>query len=74
MSSNTHSIGWFEECIKEKRINYFEYNEFNSIEEIGSGLIGKVYKAKWKNEKYLVLKSFNLDNDTVKEIICEVCN
>ena len=75
MSTNTHWIEWIEKCIKERRIKCYEYNEFSKVEEIGSGLIGKVYRANWKqNEKCLALKSFSLDNATVKQIIDEVCN
>ena len=65
-----------EQCIKEKHVQYFEFNEFNKIEEIDSGLVGKVYKAIWtQSEKCLALKSFNnLDNSIVKEIVDEVSN
>ena len=52
-----------EKCIKEKYLKYYEYSEFSKIEEIGGGLVGKVYKTKWKqSEKSLALKSFSLDN------------
>ena len=51
------------------------YEEFIDIEEIGGGLVDKVYKANWKQgEKLVALKSFSLDvSDAVKEIVSEVC-
>ena len=73
MSVDTCSL--LEQCIVEKRIEYYEYKEFNEIEEIGSDLVGKVYKANWsRGEKCLVLKSFSSDSVTVKEIEYEVSN
>jgi hypothetical protein len=44
------------------------------MEEIGSGLVGKVYKANRKqNGECLVLKSFSSNNnDIVREIVNEV--
>ncbi|POG80832.1 kinase-like domain-containing protein [Rhizophagus irregularis DAOM 181602=DAOM 197198] len=60
-----------EQCVKKYHLKYYKYNEFDQIKEIGGGLVGKVYKANWKqNGKCLVLKSFNLDN--VEEIISEI--
>ncbi|CAB4388385.1 unnamed protein product [Rhizophagus irregularis] len=60
-----------EQCVKKYNLRYYKYDEFNKIEVIGGGLVGKVYKANWKqNGKCLVLKSFNLDN--VKEILYEI--
>ena len=65
---------WIEEAINKKHIKYYEYEHFKNIQEIGSGAFGKVFRANWKNfEHYLALKSFfNLNNITVKEIVCEV--
>jgi len=67
-------INWIEEAITNKHIKYYEYDRFSNIQEIGSGAFGKVFRANWKNsEQYLALKSFfNLNNITVKEIVCEV--
>ena len=67
-------INWIEEAITKKHIKYYEYDRFSNIQEIGSGAFGKVFRANWKNsEQYLALKSFfNLNNITVKEIVCEV--
>jgi hypothetical protein len=69
-------ISWIEEAIDKHRIKYYEYNEFNNFQEIGTGGFAKVYRANWKNfEKHFALKSFfNLDNITVKEIVREVIN
>jgi serine/threonine protein kinase len=52
-------INWIEEAISKKHIKYYEYENFNNIEEIGSGSFGKVYRANWKSSKsFLALKSF----------------
>ena len=73
MSADTHRIEWIENCIIEKLIKYYEYNEFNKVEEIGSGIVGKVYRANLKqNEKRIALKSFSSDSITVKQIVNEV--
>jgi hypothetical protein len=67
-------IGWIEEAIDKEHLKYYEYNQFSSFQEIGTGGFGKVYRANLKNlEKCFALKSFfNLNNTTVKEIVCEV--
>ena len=47
---------------------------FSQIEEIGSETVGKVYRAIWKQiENFIALKSFDLDNDIVEQIVYEVC-
>ena len=67
-------IVWIEEAITKGYWKYYEYEHFSNIQEIGSGACGKVFRANWKNvEHYIALKYFfNLNNDTVKEIIREV--
>lgn len=71
MSVDTLSM---EQLIKEENLTYYEYNEFINIEEIGSKLVDKIYKANWKqDEKPIVLKSFSLNDGTIKEIVSEVC-
>jgi hypothetical protein len=75
VNSEIHNSNkWIEEVISKNHIKRYEYRHFYNIEKIGNGNSGKVYRAKWKNSgKYLILKSFyNLNNVTVKEIICEV--
>ncbi|RGB36158.1 kinase-like domain-containing protein [Rhizophagus diaphanus] len=73
-TENTNEwINWIEEAILKDHLKYYEYNQFNDIQEIGSGSFGKVYRAKWKNFEHLALKSFfNLDSNTVKEIVHEI--
>ncbi|GBC20506.2 kinase-like domain-containing protein [Rhizophagus irregularis DAOM 181602=DAOM 197198] len=62
---------WIKEAISKKHIKYYEYKDFHNI-EINSYDFGNVYRVNWKNSKqYFSLKSFNLDNITVKEIIRE---
>ena len=76
-TENTNEwINWIEEAIAKEYLKHYEYENFSNIKEIGTGGFGKVYRAKWKSfENYFALKSFfNLDNATVKEIVCEVAN
>ena len=61
MSTDTQWIEWIEECVKEKHVKYYKYKEFNKVEELGGGLVGKLYKANWKQDETCVaLKSLNL--------------
>ncbi|EXX64826.1 uncharacterized protein OCT59_024373 [Rhizophagus irregularis] len=74
-TENTNeSNAWIEEVIDKDHLNYYDYNQFSNIQEIGSGDFGKVYRANLKNlEKFFTLKSFfNLDNITMKEIVREL--
>ncbi|CAB5358212.1 unnamed protein product [Rhizophagus irregularis] len=76
-SKNTNEwINWIEEAIVKEHLKLYEYNQFSNIQEIGSGVFGKVYRANWKIlKKQFVLKSFfNLNNVTIKEIVCELKN
>jgi hypothetical protein len=65
---------WIEEAINKGDFKFYEYKQFNNIQEIGTGNFGKVFRANWKNsEKQFALKSFySLDNITTKEVIREV--
>jgi hypothetical protein len=66
-------INWIEDAISNKHIKYYEYKNFQNIEKIDKNDFGIIYRAKWKIlEQNLTLKSFNLNNATVKEIIREV--
>jgi hypothetical protein len=72
---------WIDKKIKDKHIQYFEYNKFNKIVEIGRGAFGKVSKAELDNTELVALKSFvdeysnieedelnRLDDEFVKEV------
>ena len=75
ITENTNElINWIEEAIVKEHLKYYEYNQFNNIQEIGAGGFGKVCRANWKNsKKTFALKSFfNLNNVTMKEIVSEV--
>jgi hypothetical protein len=74
IENQNERISWIEEAISKKYIKYYEYKDFSNIQKIGHGQFGKVYRANWKNsEQYFTLKSlFNLNNDSVMEIIREV--
>jgi hypothetical protein len=66
-------INWIEEAIFKNNLKYYEYNDFHSIEKICTGHFGNFYRVKWKNsDQCFILKSFNLDNVTIKEIVHEV--
>ncbi|GBB89412.1 hypothetical protein RclHR1_01610003 [Rhizophagus clarus] len=67
-------VKWIEEAVDREYLKFYEYNQFNNIQHIGTGGFGKVYRANWKNsEKQFALKSFfSLDNITVKEIVREL--
>ncbi|GBC02720.1 hypothetical protein RclHR1_04780007 [Rhizophagus clarus] len=66
-------INWIKESITKKQIKYYDYKHFNSIQEIGFGRFGKVYRAKWKNShSYLAFKSFINSNILSKEIVNEL--
>ena len=74
MENTNEWTNWIEEAITKNYIKYYEYKQFSNIQEVGSGAFGKVFRANWKNlERNLALKSFtNPDNNTIKEIVCEV--
>ncbi|UZO03821.1 uncharacterized protein OCT59_024222 [Rhizophagus irregularis] len=67
-------VNWIEEAVDKDYFKFYEYNQFNNIQHIGTGGFGKVYRANWKkSEKQFALKSFfSLDNVTVKEIVREL--
>jgi hypothetical protein len=76
ITGNTNEwINWIEESIAKKQIKYYDFKNFNNIQEIGSGNFGKVYRANWINShNYLALKSFKYFNIMVKEVVNEVNN
>ncbi|PKK66089.1 hypothetical protein RhiirC2_45542 [Rhizophagus irregularis] len=63
-----------EEAISKKIIKYYEYDNFNNIEEIGIGNFGRVFRANYKNSQhYLALKSFfNFNEFTLEKIVREL--
>ncbi|CAB4426590.1 unnamed protein product [Rhizophagus irregularis] len=62
-----------EDAITKDFISYHDYNEFQNLQHIGSGVFGKVYRATWKSQDTIVaLKSFEFNNYVMKEILNEV--
>ena len=56
-NSNAH-VDWIEKAIDENYIKYYDYVEFNDVEEINSGSVGNIFRAKWKDsDTMMVLKS-----------------
>ncbi|GES93342.1 kinase-like domain-containing protein [Rhizophagus clarus] len=81
MSNNVELINnsndwnkWIEEAISKKLIRYYEFKDFSNIQEIGSGVFAKVYRANWKKSHIrYALKSFiKIDNATAKAIVREI--
>jgi serine/threonine protein kinase len=68
-------IKWINNGIAEGYINYHNYNEFKNIQRIGFGAFGNVYRATWESSNTVVaLKSFEIDNCIMIEIVNEVGN
>jgi len=71
-------VEWLEDGIAKNYINYYDYNEFQYIEHIGSGGFSKVYKATLKSSntvvalKHFINRNDIHNNDIMKEIINEV--
>ncbi|EXX77289.1 uncharacterized protein OCT59_024135 [Rhizophagus irregularis] len=67
-------INWIEEAVDKEHLKFYEYQQFNNIQHIGTGGFGNIYRANWKNsEKLFALKSFfSLNNITMKEIVREL--
>ena len=66
-------IGWLKYSISEEYISYYEYSNFTNIKQIGNGSYGTVFCVNWKNSNRLyALKSFNNNEETLKEVVKEV--
>jgi hypothetical protein len=67
-------ISWIESAIAKEYFKYYEYKNFSNIQEIGSGKLGKIFRANCEDfNEHVVLKSFyNLNNIITKEIVREV--
>jgi hypothetical protein len=64
---------WLDNSITEEHIKYYEYSDFTNIQQIGKGSYGNVIRVNWKNSnRHFALKSFNNDNQTLKEVVKEV--
>jgi hypothetical protein len=81
MSNNAELINnfddlnrWIEDAISKKLVKYYEFEQFNNIQEIGYGNFGKVCCANWKNssKRHAIKSFFNIDSATAKAIIREV--
>ena len=66
-------VNWLNNSIADEHINYYEYSEFKNTQQIGSGSYGNVVRVNWKNpDRFFALKSFNNDDQTLKEVVKEV--
>ena len=66
MSNNSENL---EELIS--RVRHYKYSDFKEINPIGNGSFGCVYRATWKDSRYVALKTFK-NEQTLKEIVKEV--
>ena len=66
-------IDWLENSIANEYLYYYKHSEFKNKRQIGRGAFGNVVRANWKNTNtILVLKCFNDQKSTLKEIVNEV--
>ncbi|PKY57882.1 kinase-like protein [Rhizophagus irregularis] len=66
-------IQWLENGIVKNYINYYDYNEFENIQYVGSGGFGKVYRATLKNsDTFVALKYIKNNSLFIKEIVNEI--
>ena len=66
-------ISWLEKSITDEYFNFYEYSDFRSIQPIGKGNFGKVFRANWKDTNTtFALKSFDDCESTLKEVVNEV--
>lgn len=73
VNNSNEYISWLEDSITKEYLNYYEYSEFKNIQPIAKGAFGNVHRANWKNiDTILVLKSFNNEKSTFKEVVNEV--
>ena len=74
INERVNSPNWIEKAIKKKNIKRYDYSDFHNIQKVGTGTLGEVYRANWKNSYQCVaLKSFfKFDDTTIKEIAQEV--
>ena len=64
-------IDWLNNPIVKQNIKTYEYSDFKNIQQIGKGSYGNVERVNWKNH-FFALKSFNHDEQTLKEVVKEV--
>ena len=65
-------IDLLEKSIEKEDITYYEYSDFENLQQIGSGAYGNVVRANWKDNRFYALKSFNNDKIILKEVANEV--
>ncbi|RIA87515.1 hypothetical protein C1645_740073 [Glomus cerebriforme] len=67
-----HYIEWLNNSIAEEHIKYYEYLNFKNFQQIGRGSYGNVVRVNWKDsDRFFALKSFNNDEQTIKEVVKE---
>ena len=58
---------WINIKIRDRDINYFEFNNFSNIEKAGEGAFGVVNKADWNDGGIKVALKSSLNNSTIDE-------
>ncbi|RGB27097.1 kinase-like domain-containing protein [Rhizophagus diaphanus] len=69
MSNNAEDL---ENLISEGHIEYYESSNFKNKQQIGEGAFGDVFRATWNGTRYVALKTFKNDKQTLREIIKEL--
>lgn len=74
ISESNDYINWLEKSTNDEYLNYYEYSDFKTIQLIGGGNFGKVFRSNYKNsDSIFALKTFDNCKLTLKEIVNEVC-
>ena len=73
IKDSNNEIDWLEQSVVNEHIIDYKYSDFKNIQHIGSDSFGSDFRANWKDtDTIFVLKSFNNQKSTPKEIIKEI--
>ena len=59
-------------CILDKPLEWIPYDRFYDIKYIAKGRFGKMYRANWIDEMFVILKSLNNLTNVTSEFVNEV--
>uniref|UniRef100_U9SHU8 Protein kinase domain-containing protein n=1 Tax=Rhizophagus irregularis (strain DAOM 181602 / DAOM 197198 / MUCL 43194) TaxID=747089 RepID=U9SHU8_RHIID len=69
-TNNTEKVDRLETFINENKINCYAYSDFKSVQQINRET--SFIKRAILNDEFFVLKSFNNDDETIRQIVCEL--